>query len=265
MDKKLAHLLSNIKAMDNVLIALSGGVDSAFLTKIAHDLLNGKAVAITIASPMHPQWELEQAKQIANTIGIDHIILELDETDLKRIFENDEKRCYHCKKLIFERIKKLAESYQIKHILDGSNADDHYDYRPGAKALEELGILSPLKDAGLAKQEIRILSKEYGLKTSDLPSFACLASRFPYHNKISKEKLHQIERCEEQLRKLGIKQYRVRYHNEIARIEVGKKDFQVIIDNKEIIIKIFKEEGFQYITLDLQGYRSGSLNEGLHL
>jgi len=265
MENKIQRLRSTLKAMDNVLVAFSGGVDSAFLTKIAYDVLNIHAVAITITSPMHPQWELQQAKQIADSIGINHIILELSKTDLERIFENDEDKCYHCKKLIFKKIKQVADSYQINHILDGSNADDQEDYRPGTKALEELGIISPLKDAGLTKQEIRMLSKKNGLKTSNLPSFACLASRFPYHIKISKEKLHQIERCEKHLRNLGIKQYRVRYHNEIARIEVDVKDFQVIIDNKEIIINSFKEEGFQYITLDLQGYRSGSLNEGLHL
>ena len=265
MENKLERLLFHLKTMDSALIALSGGVDSSFLTKIAHDVLNNHAIAITITSPMHPQWELQQAKQFSKSIGIDHIIEKLDEKELENILENDEYRCYHCKKLIFEKIINVAETIQINSILDGSNADDQHDYRPGSKALKELGIISPLKDVGLTKQEIRELSKQHGLITSDFPSFACLATRFPYHIKISIEKLHQIEHCENMLRNLDIKQYRVRYHHDIARIEVEPRDFQTIIDNRELIINTFKKQGFQYIALDLQGYRTGSLNEGLNL
>lgn len=265
MENKLERLVSHLKTIDSAIIALSGGVDSSFLTKIAHDLLNGQAVAITITSPMHPKWELQQAKQVAKSIGIDHVIIALDEKELDEIFQNNENRCYHCKKLIFKKIKEEAKTYQIMHVLDGSNADDQHDYRPGTKALEELGIISPLKDAGLTKQEIRTASRQQGLETSDLPSFACLATRFPYHTKITKEKLHQIEHCEDVLRNLGINQFRVRYHHDIARIEVEIKDFQTIIDHRDFIIKTFKELGFYYITLDLQGYRTGSLNKGLSL
>jgi pyridinium-3,5-biscarboxylic acid mononucleotide sulfurtransferase len=265
MENKLERLRSSLKTMGSVFVALSGGVDSSFLTSIAHEVLNGHAVAITITSPMHSKWELQQAKQVARSIGLDHIIIELDINELEEVIKNDENRCYHCKKLIFEKIKNVAETYQINYVLDGSNIDDQHDFRPGTKALEELGIISPLKDVGLTKQEIRTLSKQYGIKTSDLPSFACLATRFPYHIKISEEKLRQIERCEEVLRTLGIDQFRVRYHQDIARIEVESKDFLAIIDNREHILKTFKEQGFHYITLDLKGYRTGSLNEELDL
>jgi uncharacterized protein len=265
MDTKLEQVISHLKTMESAIVAFSGGVDSSFLIKIAHDTINGQTVAITITSPMHPTWDLEQAKHVSQAIGIDHIIIPLDEHELEKVFRNDKDRCYHCKKLIFTKIKHMADTYGIDHILDGSNADDQHDFRPGTKALKDLGIISPLKDAGLTKKEIRMLSKQYGLETSDFPSFACLASRFPYHTKITTEKLRRIEHCEDVLRSIDIKQYRVRFHQDIARIEVEPRDFQKIIDNRELIINTFKERGFLYITLDLEGYRTGSLNKGLSL
>lgn len=260
---KLKEINQNLKKMEKVSVAFSGGVDSTFLVKTAYDTLGKNAIAITATSAMHPQWELKQAKKIAKEIGIKHILINSERTYIEKISENSKDRCYYCKRELFSKIKQAADKKKIKYVLDGSNADDVNDYRPGFKAIKELGIISPLKDVGLTKKEIRDLSKEIGLATWNKPSFACLASRFPYGTKITKEKLQQIEQCEEILRKLDIQQFRVRYHKDIARIEVFKNDFQTVINNSNMILKKFKELGFRYVTIDLQGYRQGSLNEVL--
>ncbi|MCK5635892.1 MAG: ATP-dependent sacrificial sulfur transferase LarE, partial [Thermoplasmatales archaeon] len=170
---------------------------------------------------------------------------------------------YYCKKELFSKIKQIATEEHLNYVLDGSNVDDTTDYRPGMTALEEFGVVSPLKDAGLTKQEIKELSRSMNLDTWDKPAFACLASRFPYGIEITKPRLEQVEKAESYLYSLGIKQFRVRYHNEIARIEVSKNDFQLIIKHSDEIVKKFKELGFKYITLDIEGYRTGSLNEAL--
>jgi len=253
--------LSEIK---KAVIAYSGGVDSSLLIQIAYTVLKDDAIAVTIVSPMHPEWEKKQAERIAKEIGIHHILISIQEKELKEIFQNNKDRCYLCKKLFYLKIKEIAKEKNIQYVLDGSNADDLSDYRPGFKALEELQIISPLKKAGLTKTEIRRASKEMNLETFTMPSFACLASRFPYAIEITTKRLKQVEHCEKVLMSLGIRQCRVRYHQDIARIEVEKKDFNTILDNIEMIITDFKKNGFHYITLDLQGYRTGSLNEVLY-
>ncbi|UCH71669.1 MAG: ATP-dependent sacrificial sulfur transferase LarE, partial [Thermoplasmatales archaeon] len=203
----------------------------------------------------------KQAKHFAKNIGINHVIINLEETKIENFSKNSIDRCYYCKKELFSKIKQVALEKRLDYILDGSNFDDIKDYRPGIKALKELGVISPLKDVGLTKKEIRELSRDIGLNTWDKPSFACLASRFPYGIKITKSRLKKIEEAESFLHYCGVRQYRVRYHIEIARIETSKNDFKLVLKHSDEIIKKFKELGFKYITLDIEGYRTGSLNE----
>ena len=260
---KLEQLKNNLKQMKCVAIAFSGGVDSTFLTKVAYEVLGEKAIAVTATSSTYPKRELEEAKQYAKQIGIQHILINSEETEIDNFSKNPNNRCYYCKKELFSKIKQIAKENNLNYVLDGSNVDDTSDYRPGMKALEELGVVSPLRDVGFTKQEIKELSKDMQLDTWDKPAFACLASRFPYGVKITKSKLMQVEKAESFLFSLGIKQFRVRYHDETARIEVFKNDFQKVLNHSEEITKYFKEIGFKYITLDMEGYRTGSLNEGL--
>jgi uncharacterized protein len=262
---KLEKLKNNIKKMNSVLIAFSGGSDSTFLLKVAYDVLGKKTVAVTASSSTYPKKELEQAKQFTKKAGIKHLIMESEELNIKNFSKNPINRCYYCKLELFTKLKQVAIKYKLSYVLDGSNADDDFDYRPGMKALKELDIISPLKEVGLTKKEIKELSQKMNLETKNKPAFACLASRFPYGTEITKSKLEQVEKAEYFLHSLGIEQFRVRYHNEIARIEVDKKDFQLILNHSKKIIKRFKELGFKYITLDIEGYRTGSLNEGLIL
>lgn len=265
LNYKLQKLKNNLKEMGSVLIAFSGGTDSTFLVKVAYDILAKKAVAITATSSMYPQWEFENAKKYAKNIGIKHITIELKEMEIKNFQKNPINRCYYCKKELFSKIKKIANDENLNYILDGSNVNDETDYRPGIKALKELDVISPLKDVELTKKEIKELSHLMNLETWNKPAFACLASRFPYGVKITKSRLEKIENAEVLLRSLKINQFRVRYHEKIARIEVDKNDFQLVLKNANIITKKFKELGFKYITLDIEGYRGGSLNEGLKL
>jgi len=265
MESKLEQLRNNLKKMKKVAVAFSGGLDSTFLAKIANETLNAEAIAITINSSVFPDWEIEESKKIASEIGIKQIVVDFDQNEIKGFSNNTKDRCYICKKELFSVIIAIAKKNNYNIILDGSTLDDKFDYRPGVKALKELQIISPLKDLNFTKKEIRDLSKKIGLSTWNKSSFACLASRFPYGTTITKEELEKIEKAEDFIRKFGLKQFRVRHHDEIARIEVLKDDFNLILENSEKIISYFKELGFNYITLDIEGYRSGSLNEVLDL
>jgi uncharacterized protein len=252
-----------LKNMGSCVIAYSGGVDSTFLIKVAYDVLGDNALAVTATSATYPKKELKEAKQYAKTIGIPHIVIQSEELNIKRFTDNPADRCYYCKKELFRKLRAIATDHQFNTVIDGSNADDVFDYRPGEKARAEQGILSPLKDVGLTKHEIRTFSRSLHLPTSEKPSFACLASRFPYGVKITQKRLTQVESAEEFLFSLGIRQCRVRYHDTIARIEVAPKDFNKILRYTHRIVTKFKTLGFTYVTLDLAGYRTGSLNEVL--
>jgi len=249
--------------MDKAIVAYSGGVDSTFLLKVAHDVLGKNVIAITATSATYPKQELDQAKKLAKNIGVKQIIIKSEEMKNEKFSKNTPNRCYYCKRELFSKIKKIAIAQNIRNIIDGSNVDDTKDYRPGTKALIEHGVRSPLREAGLTKKEIREISREMKLNSWNKPALACLASRFPYGTKITKERLKQVERAESYLSNLGLNQIRVRYHDNTARIEVKKEDFTKILKHTKKIIQQFKKLGFIYVTLDIEGYRTGSLNEVL--
>jgi uncharacterized protein len=259
----LKQLERHIKKMGSLAVAYSGGVDSTFLLKVAHDVLSDQVIAVTARSSTYPEREFGQAAEFARRAGIKHIIIQSEELEIEGFTNNPPNRCYLCKYELFSKIKKVAGQYNIQHIAEGSNIDDLGDYRPGMQAIKELGIISPLKDAGLGKDAIRRLSKQMGLPTWDKPAFACLASRFPYGMKITPDKLAMVDMAEQYLLNLGFKQVRVRHHGDTARIEVGeverRKFFDLaLMDN---VYKKFQEIGFAYTSLDLKGYRTGSMNE----
>jgi uncharacterized protein len=261
--EKLNHLQQMLHNLKSCAIAYSGGMDSTFLSKVAYDVLGDNALAVTVTSSIYPARELKEAKQYATEIGIPHLVIHSEELEIPQFSENPPDRCYFCKKELYKKIQRIATQHHLNAILDGSNADDRRDYRPGDRARSELGIRSPLQEVGLTKKEIRNLSASFHLTSAEKPPFACLASRFPYGVKITKERLEQVSSAEEYLFSLGIRQCRVRYHNEIARIEVNREDLPLLLINTEKVIKEFKTLGFIYITVDLEGYRTGSLNEVL--
>jgi len=263
MKKKLKKLQQILKDMDNILVAYSGGVDSTLLLKIAKDVLNDQILAITATSPIYPQREERSARSIAKKLKVRHQSIKTKELNHTEFTKNSPDRCYYCKRKLFSQLKSIAKQGGYQFIVEGSNRDDEKDFRPGLKALRESGIRSPLREAGFSKKEIRQLSKKLELPTFDKPSFACLASRIPYGQSIDKKKLRMIEQAEEYLHTLNFKQCRVRHHGSIARIEVAPEEINHFQDHKvrQSVIKRFKKLGFAYITLDLQGYRSGSMNE----
>lgn len=263
--KKIEELKKIIKDMKKVIVAFSGGVDSTFLLKIAYNVLGENVIAITAKSSTYPKRELNEAEEYTRELGIKHIIIESEELNIPGFSKNPTNRCYYCKEELFTKIKKIANESNIQYILDGSIFDDINDYRPGMKALSELGIKSPMKEVLITKDEIRKISKKMNIKTWNKQPFACLSSRFPYGTEITKEKLERIDKAEQYLLDLGFKNVRVRYHDNMARIEVApderKSFFKKNLTGK-VSIK-FKELGFTYVTLDLKGYRTGSMNETL--
>lgn len=267
-EQKLNDLKEYIKSLGSLVVAYSGGVDSTFLLKVAHDILGDNLVAVTVKSLFNPQREFEEAIKYCKHIGAMHEVIVIDDiSDIEGFSDNTVDRCYYCKKEIFKRISEVARKNNIKYIADGSNFDDLNDYRPGLKALKELNIISPLKIIKINKEDIRYYSKTLGLPTWDKPSFACFASRIPYGSVITKEKLETVDKAEQYLFDMGFKQIRVRHHGSIARIELGENDFDKFLDRKlmkEVSITL-KKLGFSYVTLDLEGYRTGSMNEVINV
>ena len=263
LQNKLELLKEILGEMDGALIAFSGGVDSTFLLKVAHEVLGPKAVAVTASSETYPSREFEEAKQLAKMIGAEHLIVETRELESEAFRKNPHDRCYHCKKELFSTLVALASERGLECVLVGSNLDDVQDYRPGMRAARELGVRSPLMEAKLSKEEIRELSREMGLPTWDKPSFACLASRFPYGTRITEEDLSKVDAAEEQLRRMGFRQLRVRHHGDIARIEVEKGQLASALVRADEIANHLENLGYTYVTLDLRGYRTGSMNEKL--
>lgn len=260
---KYQNLKRLLREKREVLVAFSGGADSAFLLNVAHEVLGDHAIAVTAKSSTLAEEEYRQACLFAKQLGVEHIILEYEEMDNPEFAKNPSDRCYFCKTELFSRMQKLAEERKIPHILDGFNYDDLKDIRPGAKAAKELNVESPLFEANLTKQEIRTLSRQLGLPTWDKPAMACLSSRIAYGHVITKEKLSMVEQAEAFLKRLGMVQVRVRHHEQIARIEVLPEDMETLLEHRKEIVDRFKEIGFIYVTIDLQGFRSGSMNEAL--
>lgn len=265
LQEKYANLKDYIKNLGSLAIAYSGGVDSTFLLKVAYDVLGENAIAVTATSSTYPKREFEEAKRWIKDIGAKHIIIESEELDINGFSENPTNRCYYCKQELFTKVQGVAMENNIKYVADGSNLDDLGDFRPGLQAAAELKVVSPLREAKMTKEDIRALSKELALPTWSKPAFACLSSRFPYGHKITKEKLSMVEQAEDYLYELGLRQLRVRHHENIARIELGEVEFEKFM-NKNLMRQVgekLKEIGFTYVTLDLNGYRTGSMNEVL--
>jgi pyridinium-3,5-biscarboxylic acid mononucleotide sulfurtransferase len=260
---KYEKLKEILKEMGSVVVALSGGVDSVFLLRVASDVLGNKCIAATAIANIYPNWELKEAEELAVTFGVEYKKLTFDPLkDVSGFIQNPMNRCYICKSVVFSKLVELAAEEGINYVVDGTNFDDLGDYRPGLKAIKELGVKSPLLMAEITKAEIRQLSKELGLNTFDKPSFACLATRIPYNEEITVEKLKMIEKSETYIMSKGIRNIRVRCHENLARIEVNSQDINKFLEEtfrNDIVTKL-KSYGFQYVSIDLSGYKTGSMN-----
>lgn len=265
LHEKYSRLLAQLRELGSLAVAFSGGVDSGFLLAAAREALGEKAAALTAVSRAFPGYERQEAEELCRSLGVKQTAVAFDPLAVEGFRENPKNRCYLCKRALFAKLLDAARGQGFAALAEGSNTDDEGDYRPGLAAIRELGVLSPLRQAGLSKAEIRALSKELGLPTWGKPSFACLATRIAYGEAITEEKLAMVERAEELLRAAGFSQFRVRVHGSLARIELYPKQFPLLMaeDLRRRVSGALKDLGFAYVTLDLDGFRSGSMNEVL--
>lgn len=263
MEEKLILLKTRLQEYESAVIAFSGGVDSTFLARVARDVYDGRLLLITATSSTYPFYELEEAKSLAALLEINHRVIVSEELEIPGYSDNPPDRCYYCKNELFTKVRYIAGQEGYAVVFDGSNADDLKDFRPGMRAKKEMGVISPLADAGFSKNDIRYFSLKFDLPTATKQSYACLASRFPYGEKITKEKLDRVGKAEFEVRALGFTQFRIRSHEDLARLEFIEAELDHAWQKRSELSEICKKSGFRYITIDLTGYRTGSMNEVL--
>jgi pyridinium-3,5-biscarboxylic acid mononucleotide sulfurtransferase len=262
LNRKYQNLRTIISNLESCLIGFSGGVDSTMLFAVATDVLGDRAVAVTATSETFPERELMEAKELARQIGGIHHLIASEELDIPEFRDNPRDRCYYCKKELFGKLRIMANELGLKHLLDGTNLDDRGDHRPGRRAAQELGVRSPLEEAELTKDDIRKISRALNLPTWDKPAFACLSSRFPYGTAITAERVRKVGQAEDALVNLGFRTLRVRYHGDVARLELGPDEFAAATGRlREEVVNSVRQAGFTYVAVDLTGYRTGAMNE----